>query len=165
MASSRAGTPATRVLTDAGVDFAEHAYRHDPSAPSYGPEAAAALGVPAGSVFKTLVVQGPSGLAVGVVPVERRLDVKAMAQALGVKSVAMAPVAEAERSSGYVAGGISPLGQRRALPTVLDDSARRWPRVYVSGGRRGFDVSVAPEDLARLTGAAFAPIAAQGGEA
>lgn len=158
-ARSKRGTPATVVLAAAGVSFGEHPYEHDPAAPAYGPEAAAALGVPAGEVFKTLVVTGPAGLAVGVVPVDRQLDLKAMAAALGVKGVAMADPTVAERSSGYVVGGISPLGQRRALPTVLDASMREHEVVYVSGGRRGFDVSLAPADLARLTAGVFAPIA------
>ncbi|MCA0435514.1 MAG: Cys-tRNA(Pro) deacylase [Actinobacteria bacterium] len=160
MATKNAGaTPATAVLTAAGVPFAEHLYAHDPAAPAYGPEAGAALGVPSAHVFKTLVVTGPDGLAVGLVPVDRQLDLKAMAAALGVKSVAMAQPAAAQRSSGYVVGGISPLGQRRRLPTVLDTSMRALATAYVSGGRRGFDISLAPADLARLTAATYAPIA------
>lgn len=160
MAARRSGgTPATLVLAAAGVTFGEHSYAHDPAAPAYGLEAAAALGVSPASVFKTLLVSGPAGLAVGVVPVDRQLDLKALAAALGVKSVAMAEPAVAERGSGYVVGGISPLGQRRALPTVLDASMLALDVVYVSGGRRGFDVSLAPGDLARLTGATVAAIA------
>lgn len=157
--SRRGATPALAVLAAAGVTHVEHAYAHDPAAPAFGPEAAQALGVPAGRVYKTLVVRVDRGLAVGVVPVDLRLDLKAMAAALGVKSAAMADPAEAERSSGYVVGGISPLGQRRALPTVLDASMSGWDTVYVSAGRRGHDVELAPDDLAFLTGATFAPIA------
>ena len=154
-----AGTPATTALTRAGVDFAVHPYEHDPAAPSYGLEAAEALGVPAEQVFKTLLVEGERGLAVGVVPVSRTLDVKAVAAALGVKKVAMAPPAAAERTTGYVVGGISPVGQKKALPTVVDDSALAFERVYVSGGRRGLDLSLSPTDLVRVTGATCASIA------
>lgn len=154
-----AGTPATTALTRAGVDFAVHPYEHDPAAPSYGLEAATALGVPAEQVFKTLLVEGERGLAVGVVPVSRTLDLKAMATALGVKKVALARPEAAERSSGYVVGGISPVGQRRGLPTVVDESAMALETVFVSGGRRGLDLSLAPADLVRATSATTAPIA------
>lgn len=159
MASDRRGTPATVALEAAGIPFGQHAYAHDPAAPAYGPEAAAALDVDPALVFKTLVVASPAGLAVAVVPVNRQLDLKAMAAALGVKSVALADPKAAERSSGYVVGGISPLGQRRRLPTILDASMQALTTAYVSGGRRGFDVSLAPADLARLTAATFADIA------
>ncbi len=155
----RGATPALSVLASAGVAYAEHTYAHDPAAPAYGPEAAEALGVPPARVFKTLVVRVERGLAVGVVPVDRQLDLKAMAAALRAKSAAMADPAEAERSSGYVVGGISPLGQRKPLPTVLDASMSGWETVYVSAGKRGHDVELAPADLAALTGATFAPIA------
>jgi len=154
-----AGTPATTALTRAGVDFGVHPYEHDPAAPSYGLEAAEALGVPAEQVFKTLLVEGERGLAVGVVPVSRTLDLKAVAIALGVKKVAMAQPAAAERTTGYVVGGISPVGQKKALPTVVDDSALGFERVYVSGGRRGLDLSLSPTDLVRVTGATCASIA------
>jgi Cys-tRNA(Pro)/Cys-tRNA(Cys) deacylase len=110
-------------------------------------------------VFKTLLVDTGSGLAVGVVPVDRQLDLKAVAAALGVKKVAMARPAHAERSSGYVVGGISPVGQRRALPTVLDSSAADHATILVSGGRRGLDLELSPTDLARITRATLAPIA------
>ena len=154
-----AGTPATTALTRAGVDFGVHPYEHDPAAPSYGLEAAEALGVPAEQVFKTLLVEGERGLAVGVVPVSRTLDLKAVAAALGVKKVVMAQPAAAERTTGYVVGGISPVGQKKALPTVVDDSALGFERVYVSGGRRGLDLSLSPIDLVRVTGATCASIA------
>jgi Cys-tRNA(Pro)/Cys-tRNA(Cys) deacylase len=154
-----AGTPATTALTRLGIAFATHPYEHDPAAPSYGLEAAKALGVPAAHVFKTILVEAGTGLAVGIVPVDRSLDLKAMASALGVKKVAMAPPEEAERATGYVVGGISPLGQRRRLPTVLDESATSLDRVYVSGGRRGLDLSLAPADLVRATSATLAAIA------
>ena len=152
------GTPATTALTRLGVAFQVHPYDHDPAAVSYGLEAAAALGVPPAQVFKTLLVASDSGLAVGVVPVDRQLDLKAVAAALGLKKVAMAQPADAERSTGYVVGGISPIGQRKALPTVVDASALRLDRVYVSGGRRGLDLSLAPADLVTVTAAAVAPI-------
>jgi Cys-tRNA(Pro)/Cys-tRNA(Cys) deacylase len=151
-------TPATAALTRAGVAFRTHTYRHDPSVDSYGEEAAAATGVPAERIFKTLLVDTGRGLAVGVVPVSGSLDLKAVASALGVKKVVMADPAAAERSTGYVVGGISPVGQRRALPTVIDDSARAYSSVFVSGGRRGFEIELAPEDLATVTRATFAPI-------
>lgn len=154
-----AGTPATTALTRLGVAYDLHPYEHDPAAPSYGLEAAEALGVPPAHVFKTLLVQGERGLAVGVVPVDRTLDLKAVASALGLKKVTMADPAAAERSTGYVVGGISPVGQKRPLPTVVDESAASLDRVYVSGGRRGLDLSLDPADLVRVTGGSFAPIA------
>lgn len=156
------GTPATRVLTTAGVPFTERPYDHDPAAPSFGLEAAEALGVEPARVFKTLVVDTGAGLAVGIVPVDATLDLKKTAGALGVKRVTMADVRDAERVTGYVAGGISPLGQRRALPTVLDATAGDHATVLVSGGRRGFDIELAPSDLVRLTSAVVAPVAARG---
>jgi Cys-tRNA(Pro)/Cys-tRNA(Cys) deacylase len=154
-----AGTPATTALTRLGLAFQVHHYDHDPAAASYGLEAAAALSVPPGQVFKTLLVEGDRGLAVGVVPVDRQLDLKAVAAALGLKKVAMAQPADAERSSGMVVGGISPIGQKKALPTVLDTSVLEFDHVYVSGGRRGLDLSLAPGDLVTATGARLASIA------
>jgi Cys-tRNA(Pro)/Cys-tRNA(Cys) deacylase len=154
-----AGTPATVALTRAGVAFDVHPYAHDPAAASYGLEAAAALEVPAGQVFKTLLVDSRSALAVAIVPVDRQLDLKAVAAALGWKKAVMAEPAAAERATGYVVGGISPVGQKRRLPTVVDRSASGLGRVYVSGGRRGLDLSLAPADLVRVTGAVLADIA------
>ena len=156
---SAPGTPATTALTRAGVAFDPHPYDHDPAAASYGLEAVAALGVPPSQVFKTLLVEGERGLAVGVVPVDRSLDLKAVAAALGWKRVAMADAAAAERSTGYVVGGISPVGQKRDLPTVIDESALAFDRVYVSGGRRGLDISLTPGDLVGVTRACVAAIA------
>jgi Cys-tRNA(Pro)/Cys-tRNA(Cys) deacylase len=153
------GTPATTLLTRLGIAYDVHPYDHDPAAASYGLEAAEALGVPPAHVFKTLLVRGDAGLGVGVVPVDRQLDLKAVASALGVKRVTMAEPAEAERVTGYVVGGISPIGQRRALPTVVDASAMELDRVYVSGGRRGLDLSMAPADLVAATRATTAAIA------
>ncbi len=152
------GTPATVALTAAGVPFSQHPYEHAPDAASFGLEAAEVLGLPAEQVFKTLLVDTGAGLAVGIVPVSGQLDLKAMAAALGVKRVVMADPAAAERSTGYVVGGISPIGQKRALPTVLDESAELFDVVYVSGGRRGLDLGLSPADLARVTGASVADI-------
>jgi Cys-tRNA(Pro)/Cys-tRNA(Cys) deacylase len=152
------GTPATVALTAAGVAFTLHPYEHDPRAASYGLEAAEALGVEPERVLKTLMASLDGTLVVGVVPVVGQLDLKALARALGGSRAAMADVAAAERATGYVAGGISPVGQRRAHPTVVDESALAWPTVFVSGGRRGLDVELSPADLVAVTGATTAPI-------
>lgn len=151
-------TPATRTLEHLGLPFETHTYAHDPAAGSYGLEAAEATGVPPEQIFKTLLVDTGTGLAVGVVPVSGSLDLKAIAAALKIKKVTMAQPADAERSSGYVRGGISPIGQRKALPTVIDSSAQAMPTVFVSGGKRGFEIELTPTDLATATGATFAPI-------
>ncbi|MEV7021434.1 Cys-tRNA(Pro) deacylase [Kitasatospora sp. NPDC093558] len=153
------GTPATVALETAAVPFTVHSYEHDPAAASYGGEAAEALGVAAERVFKTLVADVDGVLTVGVVPVAGQLDLKALAAAVGGKRAAMADPAAAERSSGYVRGGISPLGQRRPLRTVVDEGAMAHPTVYVSAGRRGLEVELAPADLITLTKATTAPIA------
>ncbi|WP_295692510.1 Cys-tRNA(Pro) deacylase [Lapillicoccus sp.] len=153
------GTPAALALGRAGVAFTMHPYDHDPAAPSYGLEAAQALGVPPDRVFKTLLVDTGAGLAVGIVPVDRQLDLKAVAAALGAKKVSMADPAAAERSTGYVVGGISPIGQKRPLPTIVDTSALEHETVFVSGGRRGLDLELAPADLVRITSARTATIA------
>jgi Cys-tRNA(Pro)/Cys-tRNA(Cys) deacylase len=145
-------------LTAAGVAFTQHTYEHDPTARSFGLEAAEVLGLPPEQVFKTLLVDTGAGLAVAVVPVTGQLDLKAMAAAVAAKRVAMADPAAAQRSSGYVVGGISPIGQKRSLPTVVDESAELFDVVYVSGGRRGLDLGIAPADLVRVTGATVADI-------
>jgi Cys-tRNA(Pro)/Cys-tRNA(Cys) deacylase len=160
--SKGSGTPATTALSRAGVSFTMHRYRHDPAAPSYGLEAAEAIGVQADQVFKTLLADVDGRLVVAVVPVVGSLDLKALATATGGKRAAMAASAAAERATGYVVGGISPLGQRRRLPTVVDASAIEFGTVYVSAGRRGLDVGLAPADLIRLTGATTARIGRQG---
>lgn len=152
------GTPATAALAAAGVPFTLHPYTHDPSAASYGLEAAEVLGVEPSRVFKTLMVEVEGALAVGIVPVSGNLDLKAVAAALGAKKASMADPKAAERRTGYVLGGISPLGQRQQSPTVLDDSALAFDTVLVSGGRRGLDIELAPADLLRLTGALTARI-------
>lgn len=156
--SSSQGTPATAALAAAGVPFLLHAYVHDRSAASYGTEAAEALGIAPEKVFKTLMVEVEGRLAVGVVPVSGSLDLKAFAAAMGAKKAAMADPAAAERRTGYVLGGISPLGQRHSSPTVIDGSALKLVTMLVSGGKRGLDIELAPADLIRLTSACTAGI-------
>ncbi|WP_314192503.1 Cys-tRNA(Pro) deacylase [uncultured Arthrobacter sp.] len=152
------GTPATAVLAAAGVSFNLHPYSHDPAAASYGMEAAEVLGIDPARVFKTLMVEVDGKLAVGVVPVSGNLDLKAIAAALGSKKAAMADPAAAERRTGYVLGGISPLGQRQPSPTVVDASALTLETILVSGGWRGLDIELDPRDLVRLTKAVTAAI-------
>lgn len=152
------GTPATVALAAAGTAYTLHAYEHDPAAPSYGEEAAEALGVTPDRVFKTLVADVDGELTVAVVPVAGQLDLKALATAVGGKRAAMADPAAAERTTGYVRGGISPLGQRKRLRTVLDSSASEHATICVSAGRRGLEVELSPTDLAALTSAVLAPI-------
>jgi Cys-tRNA(Pro)/Cys-tRNA(Cys) deacylase len=152
------GTPATVALDRAGIGYTVHTYQHDPAAASYGLEAAEALGLDPATVFKTLLAAVDGVLVVAVVPVTGQLDLKALATAVGGKRATMAEPAVAERSTGYVVGGISPLGQRRRLRTVIDDSARDLTTMYVSGGRRGADIGLAPTDLAAVLDATFAAI-------
>ena len=156
---SSGGTPATVALTRAGIAFTLHEYHHDPRAESYGLEAAEALGVELGRVFKTLMSSVDGVLIVGIVPVSGQLNLKSLAKAVGGSKAAMADLAAAERATGYVAGGISPLGQRRPLPTVVDASALDHDTIHVSAGRRGLELELAPADLVELTGARVAPIA------
>ncbi|XVU26305.1 Cys-tRNA(Pro) deacylase [Actinoplanes sp. CA-054009] len=153
-----AGTPATALLTAEKVEHALHPYDVSPDAPNYGALVAQALGVEPGKVFKTLVAEVDGALVVGVVPVTGDLDLKALAHAAGGKRGGLADRAAAERSSGYVRGGISPLGQRKRLPTVVDDSALALDLMFISAGRRGLQVSLAPADLIRLTDAKTAQI-------
>ena len=152
------GTPATVALTRAGIDFILRPYEHDPRAESYGLEAAAALGVAPERVFKTLLADLDGQLVVGVVPVTGQLDLKALARALGGSRAAMADPSAAERATGYVVGGISPIGQRKRHRTVVDESALTHDRVLVSGGRRGLDIELAPADLLAITDAVTARI-------
>ena len=154
-----AGTPATVALTREGIAFTAHAYEHDPRAAAYGLEAAEKLGVDPDRVFKTLLANVDGALAVGIVPVAMQLDLKALAHALGGKRAEMADPAVAERKTGYVVGGISPIGQKSALTTVLDESAILAETVFVSGGRRGLDLELAPDDLLAVTAGRYAPIA------
>lgn len=153
------GTPATAQLVKAKVAHRLLGYEHGGGA-AYGPEAAEILGLDPATVFKTLVAEVDGALTVGVVPVSAMLDLKALAAAVGGKRAKMADIAVAERVTGYVAGGISPLGQRKRLPTVIDASAQELRTMHCSAGRRGLEVGLAPGELARLTGARFAPIAA-----
>ncbi|MFC0007053.1 Cys-tRNA(Pro) deacylase [Micromonospora siamensis] len=156
------GTPATALLAKRRIGHRTHPYDVSPDAPNYGALVAAALGVPPERVFKSLVTEVDGALTVAVVPVTGELDLKALAAAVGGKRAAMADRAVAERATGYVRGGISPLGQRRRLPTVVDASALDHPTVYVSAGRRGLQVELAPTDLVALTDATTAPIAGGG---
>jgi Cys-tRNA(Pro)/Cys-tRNA(Cys) deacylase len=154
------GTPALVILQRSGVDFSVHTYAHDPAAESFGMEAAEALDLDPATVFKTLLAEVDGASTVAIVPVTGQLDLKGLAAARGGKRARMMDVAAAERMTGYVAGGISPLGQRKALPTVIDASAEGLATIYVSGGQRGLDIGIVPADLLRLTGATYAPIAA-----
>lgn len=157
-----AKTPAILAAERAGIAFEILEYAHDPSASSFGLEAAERLGLDPASVFKTLLasVEGlPGGLAVAIVPVTTQLDLKALAQAVGGKRAGMADPRAAERATGYVVGGISPLGQKRRLPTVIDDAVGLLERVHVSAGRRGLEIALAPADLVALTDGRLAAIA------
>lgn len=164
MGMSTASTPAIALLIEHGVDHLVHTYHHDPRSESFGTEASDALtahlGVVPQQIFKTLVVKRTdSSLAVAVVPVTSTLSLKSAAVALGTRKVVMATKAEAERSTGYVFGGISPLGQKRPLTTVVDESALQWDRILCSGGRRGLEIELDPRELVRLASAATAPVA------
>ncbi len=154
-------TPALRAAAAAGIAVTVHEYAHDAAGGNYGMEAAQALGLDPARVFKTLLVAldgDPRRLAVAVVPVAGQLDLKAMARACRAKRAEMADPAQAERVTGYVVGGISPLGQKRRLPTVIDASVQGFASVFVSGGRRGLDIEIAPPDLIRLCDAGLAAI-------
>ncbi len=152
------GTTATAALERAGIPFTVHEYPHDPRAESYGLEASEALAVSPDRVFKTLLAEVDGALVTAVVPVEGQLDLKALAAACGSKKAAMAQVAAAERATGYVAGGISPVGQRKRLPVVVDASALGFETVFCSAGRRGLEIELAPADLVRATGATVASV-------
>lgn len=153
------GTPATALLTRQRVPHTLHSYEHDPRHASFGTEASEVLGLPPERVFKTLVAEVDGVLTVGVVPVVTQLDLKALAAAVGGKKARMADVAAAERATGYVAGGISPLGQRKRLPVVVDTSAQAFETVFCSGGRRGLEIELTPDDLVTLAAAVVASIA------
>jgi Cys-tRNA(Pro)/Cys-tRNA(Cys) deacylase len=154
------GTPATALLDKQRVAHTLHSYSHDPRHESYGLEAAEALGLVPERVFKTLVAEVDGKLAVGVVPVTSQLDLKGLAAALKGKKAKMAVVADAERATGYVAGGISPLGQKKRLPVVIDSSALEFDTMFCSAGRRGLEVEIAPAELVKLTNAVVAQISA-----
>ena len=152
-------TPAIRLLKQADISYRVHQYTHDSAKTSYGLEAAQKLGIEAERVLKTLVVKLDSGaLAVGLVPVRYMLGLKAMAKAAGAKKCVMASPSEVERATGYVLGGVSPLGQKLSLKTYIADSAQLHSTVFVSGGRRGLEIEIAPMDLAKLLDAQFASI-------
>jgi Cys-tRNA(Pro)/Cys-tRNA(Cys) deacylase len=152
-------TPATAALTAAGIPFTEHAYDHDPANRRFGEEAATALGLDPDQVFKTLMVDVDGSLVVAIVPVRGKLDLGALALAVHGKHAALADPTLAQRKTGYVVGGISPIGQKTKSPTVLDETAELFDTVYVSGGRRGFDIELAPADLIAITTATVAGIA------
>ncbi len=154
-------TPATVFLDREGIPYSEHRYEHDPASASFGLEAAELLGLEPAVVFKTLVARlddGRDSLVVAIVPVNELLNLKALAKAAGVKRATMSAVADAERSSGYVAGGISPFGQRRPLPTFIDETAEICDHIYVSGGQRGFDIGLRPSALIDSLNATVAPL-------
>ena len=153
------GTPALVLAAKAGVVFTVHEYHHDPRSDSYGKEAADALGLAAEQVFKTLVADVDGKLVVAVVPVAGSLDLKALAAAAGGRKAAMAKVPDAERATGYIVGGISPLGQKKRLPVFVDASALTYPTVHVSAGKRGLEIELAPQDLLMLTDGHAAAIA------
>lgn len=159
MAKGAPGTPATAALVAAGFTFVEHAYAHDPAQRGYGLEAASVLGIDPQQVFKTLLADVDGALVVAVVPVSGKLDLGALARAVGGKRAAMADPAVAERKTGYVLGGISPIGQKTRLRTVLDETVELFDTVFVSGGRRGFDIELSPADLIAVTGAVVAAVA------
>lgn len=158
MARREQGTPATVALSRAGIAFTTHSYDHDPRGESFGLEAAAALGLSPSEVFKTLLAKVDGTAVVAVVPVAGTLDLKALAAAAGGRRAEMCDPATAQRLTGYVIGGISPIGQKRALATYVDESVLALERVYVSGGRRGLDIGLSPADLLAATAAACAPI-------
>ena len=153
------GTPATNLLTSKGIDFKAHEYSHDPNSTSFGLEAAEKIGVDPNRVFKTLIANVDESFAVAIVPVNQQVSLKSLARTLGAKRAVMADPAQAARLTGYVVGGISPLGQKRLLSTVIDQSAKEFETILVSGGRRGFDIELSPQDLADLLSAVFAEIA------
>jgi Cys-tRNA(Pro)/Cys-tRNA(Cys) deacylase len=152
-------TPATVALSALGIAFVEHDYAHDAANTAFGLEAASLLGVDPERVFKTLMTEVDGGLAVAIVPVSGKLDLKSLAAVLGAKKATMADPALAERRTGYIVGGISPIGQKTALRTVLDETAGLFDTVFVSGGRRGFDIELSPADLISATSAIVAAIA------
>lgn len=154
------GTPATALLAKTAVAHTLHPYEHDPRTTGYGEEAAAALGIDPTRIFKTLVVTVDGRLASAVLPVARRLDLKAFAAALDGKRAMLAEPAAAARATGYVVGGISPIAQKARLPLVIDASALDMPTVYVSAGRRGLQVELSPSDLVQVTRAHIAAIGA-----
>jgi Cys-tRNA(Pro)/Cys-tRNA(Cys) deacylase len=157
---ARSGTPALVALQRSGVAFAVHEFDHRPGERNYGAVAAEAIGADPGRVFKTLLADADGVHVVAIVPVSGQLSTRLLAAAVGARRASMCPPAVAERLTGYVVGGISPFGQRSRLRTVLDETAILYDTIFVSGGRRGLDVELAPDDLLRLLDATLAPIAA-----
>jgi Cys-tRNA(Pro)/Cys-tRNA(Cys) deacylase len=155
-------TPATLALAAAGIGFTEHSYVHDAATTNFGLEAATALSLDPEQVFKTLLADLDGALVVAIVPVTGTLDLKALASALGGKKAEMADPRVAERRTGYIVGGISPIGQKNAHPTVLDETAELFDTIFVSGGRRGLDIELSPADLVVATAARIAAIARPG---
>jgi Cys-tRNA(Pro)/Cys-tRNA(Cys) deacylase len=151
-------TPATKQLGALGISYQVHEYDHDPNVQSYGLEAADKLGLPYAQVFKTLIAQVDQGYAVAIVPVDQQVSLKSLAKAVGSKKALMAKPEVASRLTGYVVGGISPIGQKKLLPTVIDELAQLQETVLVSGGKRGFDIELTPMDLVRVTNASYAAI-------
>ncbi|MDI9371165.1 MAG: Cys-tRNA(Pro) deacylase [Synergistota bacterium] len=158
-------TPGIVAAKRAKIDYTLHEYEHDPASESFGMEAAEKLGVPSARVFKTLVVALDGGeLAVGIIPVDSTLGMKQMAKAAGAKKAAMAPKADVERATGYVVGGVSPLGQKKRLRTFIDSTAESLETIFVSAGRRGLDIELSPGDLQKLTSAKYAPLQHRAGD-
>jgi Cys-tRNA(Pro)/Cys-tRNA(Cys) deacylase len=153
------GTPATVALGAAGIPFIPHEYVHDPKNTRFGLEAADALGLDPEQVFKTLLADVDGRLVVAIVPVTGTLDLKALASSIGGKKAEMANPNVAERKTGYVVGGISPIGQKVLNPTVLDETAQLFDTIFVSGGKRGFNIELAPANLLAITNGSYAPIA------
>lgn len=151
-------TPATKLLSDLNINFQVHEYDHDPSVASFGLEAADKLGYPYEQVFKTLIAQVDQGFAVAIVPVDQQVNLKKLAKTLGSKKAEMAKPEVASRLTGYLVGGISPVGQKKLLPTVIEELAQLQDTILVSGGKRGFDIELDPQDLAKVTNAIFAAI-------
>ncbi len=159
---SKIMTPAIKTAEKAKIDFSVHQYEHDSSVASFGLEASEKLGVSAATVFKTLVASLDNGeLVVAIIPVDRKLNLKAVAKASKAKKAKMAEPLDVERSTGYVLGGVSPLGQKKRLKTLLDDSAKAQSTIYVSAGRRGLEIELQPSDLLSLTNGQFVPLKAE----
>lgn len=151
-------TPATKLLKANKIDFSIHEYEHDANAKSFGLEAAEKLNLRVEEVFKTLLVTDEKNYFVAILPVHHQLNLKKVAQAVGAKKLKMSAPKDAERLTGYLVGGISPVGQKKRLKTVIDQSAVQLEKLYVSGGKRGLDIGLKPQDLAKVLSATFADV-------